>query len=81
MLGKEVDQLSDAQRRGPRNMLDELPDSFTQQQLEALRTNIGKSVEGTGAQLRQWLCRKFITYSELTGLYTKTEEYLKGVKE
>jgi len=81
MLGKEVDQMSDVQRRGPRNMLDELPDSFNQQQLEALRTNIGKSAEGTGAQLRQWMCRKFITYSELTGMYTKTEEYLNGVKK
>ena len=78
MLGKDVDQLSDVQRRGPRNMLDELPDSFTQQQLEALRTSIGKSAEGTGAQLRQWLFRKFVTYSNQTGLYSKTEEYLSG---
>jgi len=27
--------------------------------------------------LRKWLFRKFITYSAQTGLYTKTEEYLK----
>jgi len=46
--------------------------------LEALRTSIGKSADGTGAQLRQWLCRKFIEYSAQTGLYTKTEEYLNG---
>ena len=80
MLGKEVDQLGDVQRRGPRNMLNELPDSFTQQQLEALRTNIGKSAEGAAGQLRQWLFRKFVTYSNQTGFYSKTEEYLKGVK-
>jgi hypothetical protein len=78
MLGKDTVQLGDVQRRGPKNMLDELPDSFGQQQLEALRTSIGKSAEGTGAQLRQWLCRKFITYSNQTGLYTKTDEYLNG---
>ena len=78
MLGKEVDQLGDVQRRGPRNMLNELPDSFTQQQLEALRTNIGKSAEGAAGQLRQWLFRKFVTYSNQTGLYSKTEEYLNG---
>jgi hypothetical protein len=78
MLGKDTDQLSEVQRRGPRNMLDELPDSFGQQQLEALRTSIGKSADGTGAQLRQWLCRKFIEYSAQTGLYSKTDEYLKG---
>jgi hypothetical protein len=45
--------------------------------LEALRVEIGKNKEGTNAQLRQWLHRKFITYSAETGLYTKTEEYLK----
>ena len=78
ILGKSTDLLSETQRRGPKNMLNELPDSFNQQQLEALRTNIGKSAEGTGAQLRQWLCRKFIEYSSQTGLYTKTEEYLNG---
>jgi len=78
MLGKDVDQLSEVQRRGPKNMLDELPDSFGQQQLEALRTSIGKSAEGTSAQLRQWLCRGFVSYSNQTGLYTKTEEYLNG---
>ena len=78
MLGKDTDQLSEVQRRGPKNMLNELPCNFSQHQLEALRTNIGKSAEGTSAQLRQWLCRKFVTYNEFTGLYTKTEEYLKG---
>ena len=77
MLGKDADTMSDVQRRGPKNMLEELPDSFNQQQLEALRTNIGKSAEGTVVQLRQWLCRKFVTYSAQTGMYTKTEEYLK----
>ena len=77
MLGKDGDQLSEVQRRGPRNMLNELPDSFNQQQLEALRTSIGKSAEGASAQLRQWLCRKFITFSNQTGLYTKTEKFQK----
>ena len=80
MLGKDHDLLSEAQRRGPKNMLDSLPDTFNEAQLEALRTSLGKSKEGTNAQLRQWTCRKFITYSELTGLYTKTDEYLKGIK-
>ena len=80
MLGQDADQLSEAQRRGPKNMLDSLPDTFNEAQLEALRTSLGKSKEGTKGQLRKWVFRKFITYSELTGLYTKTEEYLKGVK-
>ena len=78
MLSKDVDQLSEVQRRGPKNMLDSLPNTFNEAQLEALRTTFGKSKEGTKGQLAQWVFRKFITYSELTGLYTKTEDYLNG---
>ncbi len=78
MLGKDADTMSDVQRRGPKNMLDSLPDTFSEAQLEALRTELGKSKEGTGGQLRQWLHREFITYSNQTGLYTKTDEYLNG---
>ena len=78
MLGKNVDLLIEAQRRGPKNMLDGLPDTFNEAQLEALRTSLGKSKEGTNGQLRQWVFRKFITFCAETGLYTKTDEYLKG---
>ena len=78
LVGKEADTSSEAQRRGPKNLLDSLPDSFNEAQLEAVRLNIGKSKEGAKAQLRQWVCRKFITHSNQTGLYSKTEEYLTG---
>ena len=78
MLNIDADQTSEAQRRGPKNMLDSLPNTFNKAQLEALRTTLGKSQDGTDGQLRKWLFRKFITYSSQTGLYTKTEEYLKG---
>ncbi len=77
LLGKDADQLSEARRRGPKNMLDSLPDTFNEAQLEALRTSLDKSKEGTKGQLAKWVFRKFITYSNQTGLYTKTEEYLK----
>jgi len=78
LLGKDADQVSEAQRRGPKNMLDSLPDTFNEAQLEALRTSLGKSSEGTNLQLRQWVFRKFIEYSAQTGLYTKTDEYLRN---
>ena len=78
MLGNDADTLSDSQRRGPKNMLDSLPDSFNEAQLEALRLELGKSKEGTKSQLSLWVFRKFITYSAQTGLYTKTDNYLKG---
>ena len=76
MLGKDADTTSEAQRRGPKNMLDSLPDTFNESQLEALRVEIGKSKEGTKGQLSLWVFRKFITYSAETGLYTKTNEYM-----
>ena len=78
LLGKDADQVSEAQRRGPKNMLDSLPYTFNEAQLEALRTQLGKNKEGTNGQLRKWVFRKFITLDDKTGLYTKTEEYLKG---
>lgn len=68
---------SETNKVGPKNMLDSLPNSFNEAQLEALRASLGKSVEGTKNQLYQWVFRKFITYSAETGLYTKTDEYLK----
>ena len=78
LLNQDADQISEAQRRGPKNMLEDLPDTFNEAQLEALRTQLGKNKEGTNGQLRKWVFRKFITLDDQTGLYTKTEEYLKG---
>jgi len=78
MLGQDTDQLNETQRRGPKNMLDSLPNTFNEAQLEALRTSLNKSREGTKGQLAKWVFRKFITYSNQTGLYTKTDEYLNG---
>ena len=77
MFSQATDQVSEAQRRGPKNMLDGLPDTFNGAQLEALRTTLGKSPDGTKGQLSLWVHRKFITFSNQTGLYTKTDEYLK----
>ena len=68
----------EAKKDGPKNMLDDLPDPFNEQQLEALRVSLGKSPEGTRHQLNVWKNRKFITLDPQTGLYSKTEEYLKG---
>ena len=81
MLKDGATSISEVVKTGPKNMLDDLPDSFNEAQLEALRLEIGKSKEGTKRQLRVWVHRKFITYSDQTGLYTKTEEYLLTVKK
>ena len=81
MLAKETERLNDSQRRGPRNMLDDLPTQFNKAQLEALRESQNKPIEGASNQLRKWLHRKFIDYCTQTGIYTKTEEYLKKIKK
>ena len=80
LLGKDSDVTIEARRRGPKNMLRQLPDTFNEQQLQALRTQLGKSPEGAKAQLNNWTFRGFITYSEQTGLYTKTGQYLSNSK-
>ena len=69
---------TETSKTGPKNMLDSLSDTFNEAQLEALRAELGKNKEGTKAQLRQWMHRKFIIFSSETGLYTKTDEYLNG---
>lgn len=61
-------------KSGPKNMLDDLNDSFNELQLEALRLSVGKNKEGTKHLLNVWKSRGFITYSAQTGLYTKTKK-------
>ena len=76
-LLKEGDNsTAEAKKDGPKNMLEDLPDTFNQAQLEALRTQMGKSKEGTKDQIYKWKSRGFIEYSEQTGLYSKTQIYL-----
>ncbi len=77
-LLREESSVSEAERKGPKNMLDDLPNSFNEAQLEALRMQMGKTKDGTKGQLRKWVFRKFVDYSAQTGLYTKTQEYLTG---
>ena len=67
----------DTQKSGPKNLLDSLDKVFNEHELEALREQLGKSKEGTNRQLRVWKSRGFVEYSAQTGLYSKTEEYLK----
>ncbi|MBR5699150.1 MAG: hypothetical protein IKX44_11115, partial [Prevotella sp.] len=70
-------QQEETQKRGPKNFLQELPDSFSEQQLEALRVSMGKAKEGTRHQISVWTNRGLIELSE-QGLYSKTDKYLKA---
>lgn len=68
-------ETTDVRKYGPANMLDMLPDSFCQAQLENLRSSLDKPV-ACAHQLDVWIYRKYITYDEKTRTYRKTEEYL-----
>jgi len=76
MLKTGDSSIRDSQKGGIKNMLESLPDSFNEAQLEALRVSMDKPKDAKG-QLRLWVHRGFIEYSAQTGLYTKTEKYLK----
>ena len=77
MLKEGDTSTAEASKAVPANMLDDIKGtSFTEQQLEALRTSSGKSKDGTKRQLRVWVHRGLITFNAETGLYTKTEAYL-----
>ena len=67
---------SEAGKTGPRNMLEDLGDTFNEAELEALRANAGKPKDGTKRQLAVWVSRHFIEFSPQTGLYSKTKLYL-----
>jgi len=78
MLKEGDSSTVEASKTGPANMLEGLPNPFNETQLEALRVSVGKPTEGTKRQLRVWMSRGFISYSNQTGMYTKTDEYLNG---
>ena len=80
-LLKEGDNsTAEAGKSGPKNMLDDLRDSFNEAELEALRVSVNKPKEGTKRQLRVWMSRGFVSYNAETGLYAKTASYLGGSK-
>ena len=77
LLRKDDSCTANAAKSGPKNMLDNLPDSFSEPQLEALRLSVDKPKDGTNRQLRVWLSRNFIIFNTETGLYSKTQSYIK----
>ena len=84
VFGDMFNKVSDTQqeevlRRGPKNLLQELPNPFSELQLEGLRVNMGKSKEGTRHQISVWSNRGLIEQSAQTGLFSKTNKFF-GIK-
>ena len=60
MIAKENFMAQKSSKRGPQNLLQILPDSFTDAQLLAIRLEHGLDAKGTDMMIRQWLHRNYI---------------------
>ena len=58
-------------KRGPSNMLQLLPNEFSYQQAEQLRSDLGLDTKGTRRMIATWVFRKYIVKVEADELYRK----------
>ena len=58
-------------KRGPSNMLQLLPNEFSYQQAEQLRSDLGLDTKGTRRMIATWVFRKYIVKVETGELYRK----------
>jgi len=65
-IAKSENEGVKSSRRGPCNLLQQLPDEFNVQEVEALRLQAGLDKNGTQNMLKQWLHRKYIERVELS---------------
>ena len=66
-IARMEDEGEKSSKRGPSNLLQLLPDTFSFQQVEAIRLQYGKSKKGTTQMLRNWIFRKYIRKVEPQG--------------
>ena len=64
MIAKEASTAEKSSKRGPENILQLLPDVFTEPQLEAIRLEHGLKVQGCKNVIKQWIYRKYIVRME-----------------
>ena len=64
MIAKEASTAEKSSKRGPENILQLLPDVFTEPQLEAIRLENGLKAQGCKNVLKQWIYRKYIVRME-----------------
>ena len=60
MIAKEASTAEKSSKRGPENILQLLPDIFTEPQLEAIRLEHGLKAQGCKNVIKQWIYRKYI---------------------
>jgi len=62
-------------RRNRGNMLNLLPDAFSETDAQEMRKNAGKEIEGTRHMLHVWEHRGYIALNGETEMYEKTDKY------
>ena len=68
-----------AKKRGPQNLLDLLPDTFSREEAQQMRLRQGVKQGTVGQMLSTWKKRDYIELVD-ENVYTKTEHYLKKVR-
>lgn len=75
----ELSAIDDSSKSGPKNLLDNMPnDTFSQQEFEEMCQKAQTKTDAKGL-LKNYKKRKYVEYSNQTGLYTKTAKYLNKV--
>ena len=64
MIAKEASTAEKSSKRGPENILQLLPDVFSEPQLEAIRLEHGLKAQGCKNVIKQWIYRKYIVRME-----------------
>lgn len=77
-LGEDLDKEKQVIRGGLPNMLDQLQDTFTRDDVYHLRVIMGKKNPNPKDQIAQWKKRGFITWDESMQKYHKTQKYFLG---
>ena len=81
MFHKNEDESEADGKNGPKNMLENLPGTFNEAQLIALRQKLGRSEGGSKNQLYQWVHRGLVTFDPETQYYSKVVDVNKKKKK
>ena len=74
----EMEKENSVRCRGPKNMLQMLPDTFTREDVAIIRRAQGKS-ENPTTMLSVWISRGYIRKTDKAGEYSKSEPYQKRI--
>jgi hypothetical protein len=74
----EMEKENSVRSRGPKNMLEMLPDTFTREEVATIRRAQGKC-ENPTTMLSVWINRGYIRQTDKAGEYSKSEQYLKRI--